>query len=90
MLDDRGKEPSIPSSLAAWIGKGRPVMLGKDDDEDRPCVRTWPKAEELWTLPNSSGAEEMCIRDRSQAGPRAGEDPALERRGLSVMHDARF
>ena len=61
MLDDRGKEPSIPSSLAAWIGKGRPVMLGKDDDEDRPCVRTWPKVEELWTLPNSSGAEALSI-----------------------------
>lgn len=34
-----------------------------------------------------------CLRHRdgaSQAGPRTGEDPALERRGLSVMHDARF
>lgn len=34
-----------------------------------------------------------CLRHRdgaSQAGPRAGEDTALERRGLSVMHDARF
>ena len=51
---------SIPASLAAWIGKGRPVMLDKDD-EDRPCVRTWPEAKELWTLPVSDEVEAFSI-----------------------------
>ena len=56
-----GKAPaSIPASFAAWNGKGRPVMLDYDDD-DRPCVKTWPEAKELWTLPNSSEAEALSI-----------------------------
>ena len=52
---------SIPAGLAAWIGKGKPIMLDKSDDDDRPCVRTWPEAKELWTLPNSSETEALAV-----------------------------
>ena len=54
---------NVPGAFGDWVARKKPVILSEDDD-GRPCVKSWPEAKELWPLPETDeGAAFSALKE---------------------------